>query len=99
MSFPSSQWGGESKGLEMGKKIKIEKKRKFGENVIMAVPNHKNWLVKHILTLFKLLIHYFIALVEKKIKDFVAGKKIKSRGNQKRLNFIHPWNLVKNAFT
>ena len=49
----------------MGKEIKGVKKRKkgnFGKILLLTVQNYKAQLVKHNLTLFKPLLHCFIAL-------------------------------------
>ena len=56
LEFSPPGGGGKSKGLEMGKEMKGEKKRKkgnLGKMQLFTVPNHKTQLVKHNLTLFK----------------------------------------------
>ena len=53
---PPRWGGGKSKGLEMGKGKEEGKKRKkenLGKIILLAVRNHKTWLVKHNSTQFK----------------------------------------------
>ena len=53
---------GKSTGLEIGIEIKGGKKRKkenLGKIQLLTLPNQKNWLVKHNLTLSNLWLHCF----------------------------------------